>query len=290
MTEDHPPTRDLLDEAIAAFGQTPVPERPSDRDLLARMYDCAGGRFQAVLRPSASKTHRRLLQFLVPSAAAAMLLIAGLGLLLLHGTAPIALADVVKAAGKHKLVRYNQQQITDLKEQRGTQVNSTIYADFTTPRLRSESRFDHPDGSATRLSIHDAERHLITDSRRKTAWIGVAPKDYKSLLCCLEEFQQKKGVVQSPQKLGTLTTVNYYLEELHQTTSLWIDPRTKLPVRLEQEFMQPMPDVSRNKLVWTDFAWDPELPSGVRNLQELFSTRLPEGYVLDDHAGDNHGR
>jgi hypothetical protein len=220
----------------------------------------------------------------VPAAAAALLVIGGLGLLLLHGTAPVALANVVEAAAKHKLVRYHQQQTTDTKGRGATEVDSTVYADLTAPRLRSESRSVDPDGPAIHLSIHDARRHLITDSRRKTAWLGPAPRGYKSLLCCLEEFQQKKGVTQGRDRLGRLATVKYRLEEPKQTTSLWIDPRTKLPVRMVQEYIDPTPDFSRDKLVWTDFAWDPEVPGGFRDLQELFSTRPPDGYVLDDQT------
>jgi hypothetical protein len=261
----------MLDEAIAAFQRMPVPDRPSDADVLARLGPVP-------------KKGRHLLRLVVPPAAAAVLFVGGLGLLLLHGTAPLALADVVKAAGKHRLVRYQQQQITDTKEHGCTRVDSVIYADLTAPRLRSESRLDDADGRGIRLSIHDAHRHLITDSRRKTAWLGGAPEGYKSLLCCLEEFQQKEGVAQVPDRLGTLATIKHHLQEQHQTTLLWSDLNTKLPVRMEQEFIDPTPDVSRKKLVWTDFAWDPEVPGGFRDVQELFSTRPPDGYTLDDQT------
>src|SRR5262249_62275575 len=110
------------------------------------------------------------------------------------------------------------------------------------------------------------------------------PKGYKSLLCCLEDLQQKEGVTREKGDLDGRAAVKYRHAEGRQTITLWVDAKTKLPLRLEQEVIDPSPSVTRSTLVWTDFAWDPELPQGFRSLDELFSTRPPAGYTLDDRT------
>jgi hypothetical protein len=218
---------------------------------------------------------------LLVSSAAALLLAGGLGFLVLHGTAPPAVADVVKAARKHKLVRYKQQRTVSKEE-----TVSTYYADLTAPRLRSESRAKQPDGETVLVSVQDGARHLATDSRQKTARLGLTPKAFRSFCCSLEEFEQREGVSQARDRLGGLATVKYSFKDGNQAGSLWVDAKTRLPVRMEQVLTGPGADVVRDRCVWTDFEWDPELPRGFRNLDELFSTRPPEGYTLDDRTID----
>jgi hypothetical protein len=283
MSEHQEPTQDSLNEAIEAFQRMSVPDGPREAAVLARLNAELGGAARTASIPSAAKKRGGLLRLLVPSAAA-VILVGGMGLLLLNGTATIALADVIKAAGKHKFVRYRQQQITDTKARAGACLDSTVYADFTAPRLYSESRVPYPDGEAVLLSVHDGKHHLTTDSRQKTARLDFAPKGYKSLLCCLEDLQQKKGVTRENSDLDGRAVVKYRHVEGKQTITLWVDARTKLPLRLEQEVIDPSPGVIRSTLVWTDFAWDPAVPLGFRSLDELFSTRPPAGFTLDDQT------
>jgi hypothetical protein len=261
MSEHQEPTHDSLDEAVEAFQLMNVPGRPVDAFVLARLN-----------------------AELDDTARSVALVIGGVGLLLLYGTATIALADVVKAAQKHKLVRYRQQQITDTKAPSGASLDSMVYADFTAPRLYSESRVNDPNGESVLLSVHDGQHHLTTNSRQKSTTLDFAPKGYKSLLCCLEEFQQKNDVTCEKCDLDGQPTVKYRYVEDKQTIILLVDAKTKLPLRLEQEFIDPSAGVTRSKLVWTDFSWDPELPHGFTSLDELFSTRPPHGYALDDQT------
>jgi len=284
MSEHQEPTHDSLEEAIGAFQQVSVPEAPPDAAILARLEDERTDRARPVAIPSSPKSRDLPRRLLIPPAAAAVLLLGGMGLLLLNGSASLALADVVKATAKHKLVRYHEQQIAEAKEQPGAVLASTVYADFTAPRLYRESRVHDPSGESVLLSVHDGKHHLTTSSRQKTARLALAPKGYKSLLCCLEEFEQKKGVTQEKGALDGRPTVKYRHAEGTQTTVLWVDGRTKLPLRMEQESIDPSPGITCSTLVWTDFAWDPELPPGFRSLEELFSTRPPDGYTLDDQT------
>ena len=221
---------------------------------------------------------------MVSSTAAAVILVGGLALWLLNGAAPLALADVVKAAQKHKLVRYREQQLTDTIAQTRARLDSLVYADFTAPRLYSESRINDPEGETILLSVHDGRRHLTTNSRQKSARLDAAPQGYKSVLCCLEDFEKQEGVTHEKSDLAGRAVVKCRHVEGSNTITVWIDVKTKLPLRMEQEFIDPKPGVTRTTLVWTEFAWDPELPQGFANLNELFSTRPPGGYALDDQT------
>jgi hypothetical protein len=280
MNHDNRPTHDSLDEVIEAFQRMTVPDRPCDAKVLERLGTLRGHPVGPVSNRSPSKRPSRM-RVLISSAAAALLLAGSLGLLVLNSTPSLAVADVVKAAQKHKLVRYQQHQTAFTEE-----TVSTCYADLTAQRLRSESRAKQANGEPVLVSVQDGSRHLLTDSRHKTARLGRTPEGFKSFCCRLEEFEKKKGVSRIKDKLGDLATVKYSFADGNQTSSLWVDAQTKLPVRMEQVLTDSSLKSVRNRFVWTDFEWDPELPKGFRSLDELFSTRPPDGFTLDDRIGE----
>ena len=290
MSEHPESTHDPLDEAIAAFQRMNVPDRLLDALVLRRLdadRDEAARRAVLHSSPAARKQpgcYGPRMRWLARSAVAAVVVLGGLGVWLLNGSAPLALADVVKAAEKHRLVRYREQEVTDTEAKTGSARDSTVYADIRAPRLYSESRLHDPEGECVMVSVHDGKRHLTSNSRQKTATLDRAPKDYKSLLCCLEEFQQKKGVAQENGRLDGRAAVKYRHVEGRQTITLWVDAKTRLPLRLEQECIDPKPGVARATLIWTDFAWDPELPAGFESLDQLFSAQPPDGYTVEDRT------
>jgi hypothetical protein len=299
MSDDRRPRADPLEEAVQAFRRMTVPDPPPDADVLARLGTAAADATPAVPVPFSPK-RRYLMRLVVPSAAA-LVLLGTAAVFLLTTTPSPTLADVVQAAEKHKLVKYKQVQTTDTRDMVGASTESTVYADLKALRFRSESRhhFQDPDDRTkfieeVSVSVQDAakDRHLMTNTHaggkvqppRKDAWLGRlgGAKDGKTFLQHLREFQQKKGVTQVKDKLSGVETIKYRLEEDRQTVSLWVDAKTKLPVRMEQEFTDPTPDITRNKFVWTDFEWDPELPRDFKNLDALFDTTPPGGYTLTD--------
>ena len=282
MSQNHRSRRDSLEEVIAAFQRMKVPDRPPDSEVLARLGNDHGHKGRPL---SSSVSKRGSVTRVFLSSAAALILIFGVGLfaLVLSSAAPIAVADVVKAAEKHKLVRY-QQQTTDTGANAGARLESTVYADLTAARLRLESRFKDSDGEAILISVFDSVRHLETNCRDKTASLRPAPKDYQSFCCSLQEFEHHQGVTQAKDKLGDLAAVKYRFEEDNETSSLWVDAKTKLPIRMEQERTYPRPEITRTRFVWTDFEWDPDLPKGFRSLDEIFSTQPPEGYSVNDQT------
>jgi hypothetical protein len=281
MSENHQGERDPLEDVIEAFHRMTVPDRPPDREVLARLSNDRSTKAQPIPTPAPKRAYlaRPLLSY-----AAALLVACGVGLcaFVLNSTAPMAVADVVKASKTHKLVRYKQQQTAEASASAGVRLDSRVYADLTAARLRSECRIEDADGEATLVSVLDPVRHLETNSRHKTAWLRLAPKGYKSFCCSLQEFEHHTGVTWAKDKLGDLATVKYHFEDDNESSSLWVDVATHLPVRMEQELIHAAPEAMRTRFVWTDFEWDPELPNDFTRLDEFFSTRPPEGYTLID--------
>ena len=187
------------------------------------------------------------MRFVVPSTAA-LVLLGGAALFLLTATPAPTLADVVKAAEKYKLVKYKQTQTTDTKDLVGTPTESTVYADLKAPRTRTETPNPIPDfADEVVISVQDGTKKLwlMTNSRRKTAWLANMPEGYQGFLVGLREFQQKKGVIQVKDKLGGVETVKYRLEEGDRTDSLWVDAKTLLPVRYELQLDGGPNDIAR---------------------------------------------
>jgi hypothetical protein len=103
------------------------------------------------------------------------------------------------------------------------------------------------------------------------------------LLDSLRELQNHRDTVSTRADLDGQSVLKYRLEEDDKTTSLWVDPRTKLPLRIECQMFHPAPEVTKNTWIYTDFEWDPKDSDPV----QLFSTEPPPGYPLEDHTNDN---
>jgi hypothetical protein len=283
MSENHRPRHDALEEVIQAFQRMRVPDRPRDADVLVRLGICRGNRARPAFFSASGP--RYLKRVLVPSAAA-IFIICGLGLLLFVGpsTVSMAVADVVRAAEKHKLVRYKEHQTIDTGGATDWPLDSTVYSDLTLARRRTEAKISDQDGEAILIDVMDSVRHLTIDSRRRTACLRRTPHGYQSFCCSLQEFEHHHSVTQMTDRLGDRATLKYHFQDGNQTSSLWVDAKTNLPVRMEQELTHPTPDITRTQFVWTDFEWDPDLPKGFTALDEFFSTRPLDGYAVDDQT------
>jgi hypothetical protein len=209
--------------------------------------------------------------------AAAGVLIAITGWLFMVRAGTIVLADVVKAAEQHTLVRYTETQITDANGIHG-ETTWTVHGDLRVARYRKESRIEYDDGAAILVDVQDLPQgvHLMTNSREKTAWISRhSPKWTKTFVESLQELQQKKGVTSVKERFEGRETVKFLVEKDGGTVTLWIDSTTRLPIRVEHALSP------ANKIIWSDFRWDPE----VKEADRLFSTEIPRGYAVTEDAG-----
>lgn len=315
MSDDHvPPNQRALDEAINAFQRMSVPERPPDADLLNRLAVPPETRVLPLTRPSQRRFYMRpAFQF----AMAAAVLAAVCGWLLFSGASSVALADVIEAAGKHRLVKYQMTQTTEDKDNAlagiGTS-QSLCYADLKAPRFRTELKAITTNGviDYTFITVQDNTKDqflsVITERfvpgteddpakakdvqaakqmglPRKEARLTRVPLDgakkAKTFLENLRELEKHKDAVAVKGKLDGRETLHYRIQEEGKTTQLWVDAKTKLPVRLEYEILDGAPNIPRNTLVFTDFEWDPDV-KGFKGLDELFSVAPPEGHTVKD--------
>jgi hypothetical protein len=94
MSENQPPNHDLLDEAIQAFQQMRVPERPLDAQVLAR-FSPGPPRLSRKSRIPLPANKRYFTSAVLTSSAAAVLLLGGLALFSRNRSAP----DSLQVAG-----------------------------------------------------------------------------------------------------------------------------------------------------------------------------------------------
>ena len=262
----------------------PTPE--TTRNALDRVRKVLVQTTRPLSIPSPLK-RRYLMRLLVSSAAAVLVLISGLVLFLLNGAASLALADVVKAAEKHKLLRVKMTQVTETTDPlvpRG-ELTTTEYWDLKAPRTRYESRVPRSDQLDEQVLIDVTDyvkgRKLMTNSLKKDATLFITNPKQMSFLDNLKKLQERKETSSTKDTLEGREAVKYLLKEGDNTTTLWVNPETKLPVRMEYELLNATPAIPLNRFTWTDFEWDPELKD-VKSLDDLFSTQPPKGYHVTE--------
>jgi hypothetical protein len=328
-----PPDPDQLDAAVAAFQTMPVPDRPADDVVLARL---AAGTMPAA--EPVSRSRRKLLMRVATWSLAASVLAAVGGVLLFGGTPPVALADVVKAAEKHRLVKYRCTFVTEADPPPGVTVNPTewsnesvMYADLRAPRYRHVipetvtadglirwSEYTVIDYAAGRqltvraneladpAAVPDREEggKLLRENvgpRPKWAVLTVPPafpdeNPKHTLLDRLRDWQGRKNTtvaedgglvrytIPGEAAVTTYTAEAVTTTQVATTTTLWVDPATKLPVRMTTELARREPHGNRTVTELADFEWDPQLPDGVKSADDLFSLTPPDGYPVDDRT------
>ncbi len=319
MTDRHD---DPLEEIVAEFRRMAIPDPPDRLDVLCRL-----GSPRARVAGTATLVFLSARSFLMrPSVrylSAATLLLAALAWLTMGPSATVALAQVLKATGQHKLVRFQMLEITH-QAVGVLELKQTVYADLTSPRLRLEqgqiTMEDVIENRCTMVVDDPGDRFLkfvsykllVDEARAKDGSQaqtirmvkerGLAPKKQaflyrlkredgtsyvfeellksRPLLDDLTEFQAHPETPSTNADLDGRSVLKYRLENGKVVTSLWVDPRTKLPLRIEIEKEQPYPRVARVRWVYTDFEWDPK----GADPGQLFSTEPPPGYAVEDHT------
>ncbi|MGO9811543.1 MAG: hypothetical protein ACLP53_12305 [Isosphaeraceae bacterium] len=256
--------------------------------------------------------------------SAAALILGALAWFTLRLSSSVALAEVIKATGQHRLVRYHLREIFDYKAHGAVESKRIVYADLNAPRLRFEQRGrtlnnvleynsvmvqDNQKDRFLKLISHvqvveenqaDAKQILVI---REVKERGLAKKQAylyrltrkdgtpfnldhlvkgQPLLDSLRELQNHKDTVSTRAELNGRGVLKYRLQEADKTTSLWVDPRTKLPLRIECEMLHPAREITKEMWIYTDFEWDPKDADPA----QLFSTEPPPGYAVEDHTKD----
>ena len=102
----------------------------------------------------------------------------------------------------------------------------------------------------------------------------------RPLLESLRELRDHKGTTSTRDRLDGQNMLKYHLKEGNVANRLWVDPKTRLPVRIETVTDHPTPDCSKAVATYSGFEWDPQ----VAIVERLFSTDPPAGYEVEDHT------
>jgi hypothetical protein len=324
MMDDHD---DTLDEIVSEFRRMAIPDPPDRTGILSRMRSPrarVAGTAATLFLSVGSFLMRPTVRYL-----SAALLLAALAWLTLGPSSSVALAEVLKATEQHKLVRFQMREITE--QPVGTlELEETVYADLTAPRLRLEQRQISMNGVVENrcVMIMDDQKDrflkLVSHSLavdedrakdeaqakmiRMVKGRGLAPRkraylyrlkqedgtpyvfddllNGRPLLDNLREFQAHSEALSTNADLDGRTVLRYRLRGANATTTLWVDRRARLPVRIEIEKDHPFPRVARARWVYTDFEWDPNVPDA----GQLFSTEPPPGYLVEDPSAPRAAR
>lgn len=330
MSEEPSPRQtSMLDQAIAEIQRMSVPE-PSDRQLLLARIPIQQTQAKR-LSPQPRQPQRTIAPpRLFYGVAAALLAGLAIGWVIVGSTTSTALAEIIQATTRHKIVRCNLRTSADIlfavkapfdKPEFVPATNDeVIYFDLTAPRFRIESsrRTMNDAVQSDWVLVQDNERDRIlsassqelvrgekeardattaalirhfrqsADAGKKARLFrisgdGLVPftnvQTDKTLLEILEAFRSEKAVVTTYEVLDGKKVAKYRLEQNNMTSQLWVDRNTMLPVRIEQELLNPRPNVRRWQWTYTNFQWD---TAGAN--AELFSVQPPDGYTVEDHT------
>ncbi len=104
-------------------------------------------------------------------------------------------------------------------------------------------------------------------------------KSERTLLVMLDQLQDQENIVAVADQLDGQPVEKFVFEDGDQTITLWADSQSQLPIRVEEKRRNPYADAKSYIWTYTDFLWKHE---GV-DLEQLFSTEPPVGYVVEDH-------
>jgi hypothetical protein len=295
MSSDPDPDPDPLDAVFDAIRRQPVPDRPPDAELLARL-----ARHPSPAAQSVTRTRRRMIVRIAKWSLVATVLAAVGTAVLFTSSVPVALADVLKATEKHKLVKFRATVTLTYTPEANpdpeTRVH-VVYADLRAARLRQEEPEEVR--GAFRLSRYTVYDHV--KDRRLSAYNnqpvdGTGAGEKGAVLLILSADPTAEATKRTfPEELRELEThkdakvvtegksIRYTVVDGKTTTTLWVDEATKLPIRMVTEMDHPVEGLASLRAESSDFEWDPEL-KGFKSLDDLFSLRPPEGYKLDDQT------
>jgi outer membrane lipoprotein-sorting protein len=293
---------DIVDRAMGELRSSPVPpELPPE--LLSALLQAAKehtGAVQCTVEASAQaeinhptllsrslETWRWIMRHPVCRTAAAailVLVIVGVALWFHAGGATSAFADFVQPILDAKSAKY-----TMTAKMEG-QPTSTTKVTFLLPyRMRHEWRQEMPGRVEMRMvTIWDLQKGktILLNPERKTAIVTTytdMPKDranpFAELRSLLLDVQERPKVKREPlgeKEIDGHKAVGYRLSGLYNSDmvmSLWGDPETGLPVRVEMNY--PRSSGRELQVTMNDFVLNVELD------ESLFSVEPPEGYATE---------
>lgn len=272
---------DVLDRAIAAIRETPIPAAPADDVVLAHLTEADLPHVSITLWQWIKNMPRSVRYSIVSSVAAIALMF-----VLSQGRQSLALDDVADAVREHRIVRYSE----TMDMVGAITVQNVVTLDMGLDHMRIEIRH----GDRLMIQIFDFEQMqslaLDPEGKQGHRMPLIGTQSAGSFMEFIEQLKDHPDTVRGEEDLDGQATVVFRLTTGEETrddlegyegvpvggpyrTTIWVDADTSLPVKIENYYKGPDGD---RYTIDSNFEWDPEVADGV------FSIEPPEGYTLHE--------
>jgi hypothetical protein len=259
------PESDLLDEAVAAMRRTASPDRPPDRYVLDALRQSRIRRFATLPLKLYHRTLRMnpVIRYAIVALVLSVIVLVGFG----RHSETLLLADVMAAVSKHKTVRFDSK-----NEWPDTQRSTRTATSFGTLD-NMHVRIEASDGTVTTLDRAKGIM-LLLDPQTKMAHVRTFPGKMHDagVLGRLEELEKDKRTTSAREQFNGSDVIAYRLTKEGVKSTILVDPKTELPVRVEMEMLR-----DHEKQTMWNFTWDPPIADPAK----FFSVDPPAGYTVD---------
>jgi hypothetical protein len=299
MTEgNEQPPADVLDQATRALRNTAIPEGPPAQ-LAASTVEAlqsASNSPDIVRLHERKRTMFRVMRYGSTAAAAAMVAAITGWLLFMNGTTTLAFADVIKNVGEAKSVSFVTKIPTIIQGARRGVLEQKHYIQGNSYHMEIPSAQedvpvppDAPPAYLVLIADWQKKKALQIDYVAKTAkWLDADAKTWEELakgiadpIKQLRQLKEQDAERLADEELNgcklqvyRITRKDVFMgltQSKDETTKLWVDPKTGLPVRIA------VGDPSNKEkpfFVFEQFRWNEPLDAG------LFKAEVPNGFTL----------
>jgi hypothetical protein len=273
---NHRPRSDVLNQAVEALRDAPTPAGPP-ADLTAATLAAVENRLRGTVPSETARqlqrraTVMRYVRFGSLATAAAVLV--GVVALLLNPRPAVAMDKVLDKAAQADAVRYEVRTMSDLADNtaavtvRGKQVRVES-GDTVTFVIDWET-------SGMLILSHPNKTYQTVDLAAKAG--GIAPFDifavkFRDQLAALKKEKFESAGTEKVGEVKTEKVTATGVSSLGMTGdwTVWVDPKTEYPVKIEVEATRGKMTVFRS---YGQFDWAPKVN------KEMFSLDPPEGYA-----------
>jgi len=264
--------RELLDGALNALRETPVPPGPPDQTLRAVL---AAGQSSRQVRPR-TLTRRILAMNRIAKIAAAVVVVAiGAGLLI---WLPVGSATVVWADVQEKVRNVRTMSFTMTLRQKGEPGTPAmeIHVMMMEPGLMRQD-IAKPERVVTITDLQAGKILVLADKEKKAVRMDLSGlpekvrKQHKdsNFLAKMKKLVEKSETELGEKEIDGRTVKGYKVTDRGEGMILWVDAETAVPVEMEFTAFG-----GQMTFVMSDFEFDQPLD------EDLFSLDVPEGYTL----------
>ena len=259
-----------------------VPDQPSIRPVPEASYGSAeGAQRRALHGPIRWRIGRFIMNRPGRAVAASIVILVGVVAMwvVLGRGASMAFADVLQQIREIHTVKYKQ---TITSSMTGDALSTSTSEVLVADRYRSRSTLSNGDVIMITDSTPGNDRLLMLNAQKRTALLvrrtGREESEKPNLLDRVLKLDEKRAKAIGQKEIDGHLADGFRVDTDDQNNTFWIDPQTRLPVRVE---IASIPGWTPSRhIVMTDFQWNVPVDAS------LVSTTPPPGYEQNDLGMD----